>query len=55
MDNHWDMVDELLADESDRMTEWEIDFIDSVNKQRDRDLSDKQTAIIERIWNKVFN
>ena len=48
------MLDELLADESDRMTSWEVEFIESINKQRDRDLSDKQAARLEEIWRKVF-
>ena len=46
------MVKELLADESDRLTTWECEFLDSVNRQ-DR-LSDKQAAIIERVWNKIY-
>lgn len=46
------MIKEILADDNDRMTDWEVSFIDSVNRQ-DR-LSEKQAEIIERIWGKVF-
>ena len=47
------MVKELLADESDRLTPWECDFLDSMHKWTG-DYTAKQAAIIERIWNKIF-
>lgn len=50
----WKMVDELLADESDSMTGWEVDFIDGLGERRLMRLSDKQIVIIERIWDKVL-
>lgn len=46
------MVKELLDDESDRLTPWEQDFLDSVHKQQY--LSAKQIAIIEKIWEKIY-
>ncbi len=46
------MVKELLADDTDTLTTWECEFLDSVNRQ-DR-LSEKQAEIIERIWTKVY-
>lgn len=48
------MLDELLEDESDRMTPWEVEFIESLNKQRNRDFSERQVATLGKIWNKVF-
>ncbi len=46
------MIRECLADDSDRLSDWECEFLDSVNRQ-DR-LSEKQTGIIQRIWGKLF-
>ena len=48
------MLDELLADDSDKMTDWEVEFIESLNKQRDREFSDRQVATLEKIWRKVY-
>lgn len=47
------MVKELLADESDTLSWWECDFLDSVNRWIG-DYSDKQAETIEKIWEKVF-
>ncbi len=46
-------LEELLQDDSDTMTAWEVAFIESLNSHG-RDLSDEQTAVLERIWKKVF-
>lgn len=46
------MIKECLADDSDQLSSWECEFLDSVNRQ-DR-LSEKQAEIIERIWVKLF-
>ncbi len=46
------MIKECLADESDRLTDWEITFLDSVTKQTN--LSEKQMSIVQRIWDKLF-
>jgi len=57
----WDRtLDELLEDESDTMTAWEVEFIESVNKQRARVGEDwlpstKQKKVLVDIWNKVFD
>lgn len=48
------MLDELLNDESDCMTAWEVEFIESLHRRRDRELSPKQAETLMRIWNKVF-
>lgn len=53
--NDWnDMLDEILNDETDRMTAWEVEFIESLHKQRERGCSDKQFSVLEKIWNKLF-
>ncbi len=43
------MVKELLADESDRLSAWECEFLDDVNKWTGP-LTDRQCATIEKIW-----
>ena len=52
------MLEELLNDESDTMSAWEVEFIDSLNRQwtrhEDMAISPKQRAVLERIWDKVF-
>lgn len=48
------MLEELLNDDSDRMTPCEVEFIESLNRQRDRSLSERQVTVLARIWNKVF-
>lgn len=56
------MLEELLDDESDKMSAWEVEFIESLSGQRDEmgmdrsywEPSDKQWAVLCRIWNKVF-
>jgi hypothetical protein len=46
------MIKELLADDSDRLSAWECDFVDSVNRQGN--LSEKQAAVIVRIYERLF-
>lgn len=53
-DNDTTMLDELLKDESDRLTAWEIEFIESLNRQRHRQWSESQVRVLEQIWEKVF-
>lgn len=54
------MLDELLNDDSDTMTAWEVEFIESLNRQCDGSSdgswcpSPKQEAVLEKVWNKVF-
>jgi len=53
------MLDELLDDDSDSMTAWETEFIDSVNRQRahfgeDWLPSDRQEGVIVEVWHRVF-
>lgn len=47
------MVAELLADSSDTLSAWECEFLDSMKKWSG-DYTEKQAAIIDRIWAKVF-
>lgn len=48
------MVKECLADDSDRLTAWECEFLDSLNNRRDP-LTERQVAILEKIWQKLFD
>jgi hypothetical protein len=47
------MLKELLDDESDLLTAWEIEFIDSLKKQA-FDITPRQLRTLDRIWDKVF-
>lgn len=48
------MIKECLKDDSDRLSPWEIEFLDqNANCQRGF-FTIKQTKIIERIWNELF-
>lgn len=52
-----DMLDELLADESDTMSAWEVDFIESLDRQRSAPefvMSDKQWSVLQKVWSTVF-
>ena len=54
IEQDWEeIVDDLLNKESG-LTSWEIDFIDSLDKQRGRKLSEKQIQCLERIVDKVL-
>jgi len=46
------LLDELLAAESG-LTAWEMDFIESLDRQRGRTFSDKQRDILDRIGTKL--
>lgn len=40
---------------SEKLSDWELNFIDSISQQLTRtgSLSEKQIEILDRIWNKV--
>lgn len=42
---------EALLEVDDGMTDWEVDFVESLSHQKDRDLSKKQKDCLERIYN----
>ena len=48
-----EMLDECLNANSG-LTNWEIEFLDDLDDRRDRTLSDKQLACLERINEKVL-
>jgi hypothetical protein len=49
------MLQECLDDDSDRLTAWEVEFLESLSRLPDsRSLSDKQRAVLERINSKVL-
>ncbi len=52
--DHEKMLNEVLGDESDVLSARAIEFIESLDKKRQYDLSDKQVVWLEDIWNKVF-
>ena len=47
------MLNELLNDDSDRLSEWEMGFLESLDELRDV-LSDRQADKLEAVWKKVF-
>ncbi len=51
--DHRTMLDELLKDESDRLSTWEIDFLDDLACNLNP-LTPRQTRKIEKIWEKIF-
>ena len=53
------MLNELLADDSDTLTAREVEFTESLDKQRDLRGADwmpssKRIAALERTWKRVF-
>jgi hypothetical protein len=48
------LLNELLNDDSDKLSEWEMEFLESLDRDRGRDLSDKQEEKLNQIWNRVF-
>lgn len=54
------MLDELMSDDSDTMSAWEVEFIESLGRQRMASSalwrpSVKQRDVLQRIWTKVFH
>lgn len=51
----WQVELEVCKDEIEQLTEWERSFITSIADQvdRGRNLSEKQTEVLHRIYNKV--
>lgn len=49
------MLDELLEDDSDRLSEWEVGFIESLDKQRPSGFSPKQEEKLAEVWRRVFH
>ena len=49
-----EMLDECLADDNDRLTDWEIQFLEDMNRRRDCELTERQAACLERINEKVL-
>lgn len=47
-------LDELL-DAEDGPTEWELNFLESLNKQRDQDFTMRQREKLESIFERVCN
>jgi len=48
------MLEELLDDESDTMSSWEVEFIDNLRKSKTSAMTDRQKEKLEQIWEKVF-
>jgi len=51
------MLDELLEDDSDTLTAWEVEFIESLQKQRaaaeDFKISPKQLDVLCGTWQRI--
>ena len=47
------LLNELLNDDSDKLSEWEMDFIESLDTRRNIELTGRQSETLNRIWNKV--
>lgn len=47
-----DWVDAIIAEASDELTDWEKNFIDSIDRQLTlkRELSERQAEVLERIY-----
>lgn len=48
------LLNELLNDDSDKMSEWEQDFLESLDSNRAVELTGKQSDKLNQIWNRVF-
>ena len=48
------MLDELLGDDSDRLSEWEVNFLESMDRKRVQASSDRERHKLEQIWEKLF-
>ncbi len=48
-------INRAVAEDSFNLTEWESTFIESIGRQvaEGRTLSDKQDAVLEKIWKKA--
>lgn len=56
-DDFMKMVRECLNDDSDRLSEWEQNFLDDIfrrNASQPVVLSDRQRSVIQKIWAKLF-
>ena len=60
--NAWQRVDHLRSMPKESLTDWEWSFLDSLHAQRERyssrdraRLSEKQTAVINKLWAKHCN
>lgn len=54
MQRDWEQLLDDLLDLESGLTEWELGFIESLDKWRGRDLSEKQEATLQRIADKLL-
>jgi len=47
------MLEELLDNDEDKLSAYEVEFIEDMNKKRDEILTEKQEAFLEKIWRKL--
>lgn len=52
-ENERALLDDLLADDSDRLSAWEVEFIESLDKRRQYPLSLKQEMALHMIARKL--
>ena len=50
-----DEINDCIGLDEDRFTEWDLEFIDSINEGYSKygSLTEKQLVVLERIWDKV--
>ena len=53
--NWEDALDELMANEDAGMSARELEFVESLDGRRGRNLTDKQKDWLKAIWSRVFN
>lgn len=45
---------DALLDLEEGLTDWEVDFIESLSKRKDRDLTDRQHGCLRQLYEKHF-
>ena len=48
------MLDELLDNDEDKLSDYDIEFIEDMNKKRDEILTEKQADFLEKIWGEIM-
>lgn len=50
------MLKECLTDDSDKLNLWEVEFLESVNRQqaRGRPMTPRQETKVSEVWHRLF-
>ena len=54
LDEAQDVIDEMLQLRGDELNAWENDFCESIYYSTYRTLTEKQTACLNKIWDRVM-